>query len=140
MSGAKPPKNHFIAFVTEDAYLKGRHIKNPLNGQQIANMGILIERINALLMEPDCPGFFGVSSGYRPASINSAVGGALKSAHLSCEAIDLADPVGVIDKWLVQNPELLLKYDLYLESPTKTAGWCHLQTRRTKSGNRIFLP
>ncbi len=126
--------------ITEEAYLKGRHLKEPLNATQVANMGLLLERVNALLMEDSCPGFVGVTSGYRPASINSSVGGALKSAHLTCEAVDLADPTGEIDKWLVQNPELLIKHGLYLESPTKTSGWSHLQTRAPKSGNRIFLP
>lgn len=126
--------------VTEEEYLKGRHIKEPLNVAQVANMHALLEKINALLNEPGCPGYFGVTSGYRPASINASVGGALKSAHLTCEAIDLRDAAGQLDKWLLNNPELLIKYDLYLESPSKTAGWAHLQTRRPKSGNRVFLP
>lgn len=127
-------------YIKKDAYLKGRHVKDPLNVAQVSNMEALLETVNMLLNEPSCPGFFGVTSGYRPPSINSSVGGALKSAHLTCEAIDLADPVGLIDKWLIQNPELLIEYGLYLESPSKTPGWCHLQTRAPKSGNRVFLP
>lgn len=126
--------------ITPEDYLKGRDKNSPLNVSQGANMNELLDRINLLLNEPDCPGYFGVTSGYRPASINSAVGGALKSAHLTCEAIDLGDPAGLIDKWLLTTPELLLKYDLYLESPSKTPGWSHLATRRPKSGNRVFLP
>lgn len=127
-------------YITKDDYLKGRHVAAPLNAQQEANMEALIDVINLLLNEPTCPGYFGVSSGYRPASINSAVGGALKSAHLTCEAIDLRDAAGLIDKWLIKEAHLLEKYDLYLEAPSKTPGWCHLQTRKTRSGNRIFLP
>lgn len=127
-------------FVTKEDYLKGREIKDPLSATQIAHMENLIDTVNVLLNEEGCPGYFGVSSGYRPASINTEAGGALKSAHLTCQAIDLRDPAGVIDKWLFNNQELLIQYGLYLEEPSKTPGWSHLQTRSTKSGRRVFLP
>lgn len=82
-----------------------------------------------------------VSSGWRPVAINAATpGAAARSLHITCEAIDLYDPEGVIDDWCMSHIPELEYYKLYLEHPAATKGWCHLQTRAPRSGYRVFYP
>lgn len=98
----------------------------------------LAERVSKLLDEL---GFVTtVSSGFRTTAANKSANGAKRSAHQSGEAVDLWDPQGKIAQAVLADPSILEKYDLYMESPQHTNGWIHLSTRRTKSGNRIFLP
>lgn len=126
--------------ITEDEYLKKRDQKAPLSAIMRHNMQVLLKVVNQFLAHYKGV-YYGVSSGYRPEFINKGVqGAAKKSAHLTCEAVDLRDPDGKLARWCLENIELLIKLDLYLESPTKTPGWVHLQTRPTKSGNRVFQP
>ena len=65
--------------------------------------------------------------------------GSSKSAHKLGMAIDLVDH-GELDKWLDENPDVLIKYDLYREASVSTPGWCHLSTRKPMSGKRSFKP
>ena len=65
--------------------------------------------------------------------------GSSKSAHKLGMAIDLVDH-GELDKWLDENPDVLIKYDLYREASVSTPGWCHLSTRKPLSGKRTFKP
>ena len=84
-----------------------------------------------------------VSSGWRPRAINAATPGAARfSRHLTGEAIDIADPSGVIDAWCVCASSMiaLTRISLYLEHPSATPGWCHLQTVPPRSGKRMFFP
>jgi hypothetical protein len=81
-----------------------------------------------------------ISSGYRPASVNKAVGGAKKSNHMLCLACDFKDPTGEIDEFCLDNIKLLEELGLYLEDINSTPGWCHLQKVAPKSGRRIFIP
>ena len=82
-----------------------------------------------------------VSSGWRPVAINAATpGAAVRSMHITCEAIDLYDPEGVLDDWCMSHIPELEYHKLYLEHPAATKGWCHLQTRAPRSGNRVFYP
>jgi len=124
--------------ITPKDYLMGRDKAYPLDMTQALNMANLLSRLNHLFgrLKIDVT----VSSGYRPAAINAAVKGAKRSAHMSCEAIDLYDPKNEIGIMLKNNVKLLEEYDLYLETPSKTPGWLHLQTRRVASGNRVFHP
>jgi uncharacterized protein YcbK (DUF882 family) len=108
----------------------------PLDGVQLGNAIKLLEKINALFVELEIVPY--LTSGYRPGHWNKAAGGSEKSAHLSCEAIDIDDQFGKIKKKITL--ELLEKYDLYMEDGSKTLTWIHLQTRKTRSGKRIFLP
>ena len=66
----------------------------------------------------------------------------MSSQHLSFEAIDIADPKGELYKWLQDNPDVLEKADMYVESGT--VGWVHLQCRPFASykpgGTRFFKP
>lgn len=62
------------------------------------------------------------------------------SKHLSCQAVDLADPNNELDVLLDQKEALLEEYGLYREHPDYTKGWVHLQTVAPGSGLRTFKP
>lgn len=94
------------------------------------------------------------SSGWRPISHHLAIYAGMGipkekvpmgSAHLSCEAIDVLDPSKDIGRLATEI--LLEECDLYMESLSVThksmdpsGRWVHFQTKKTASGNRIFLP
>lgn len=69
---------------------------------------------------------------------NRAIGGALNSNHCKGLAVDIRDIDGSIKDLMTE--QVLKELDLYMEHPSKTKGWCHLQVIPPKSGNRIFLP
>jgi hypothetical protein len=82
-----------------------------------------------------------VSSGWRPPQINRQVkNAAVRSKHMTGEAIDLYDPDGLIDEYLLARPEPLVALGLYQEHPSATKGWAHVQIVPPKSGRRIFYP
>lgn len=83
-----------------------------------------------------------VSSGWRPAAVNAATpGAAVRSLHMSCEAIDLYDPDGDLDEWLLASADTVLRdVGLWLEHPAATKGWAHVQIRPPRSGRRVFYP
>lgn len=110
----------------------------PPTMQMLMNSDVLLKRINELqeLMQVQ----FTVSSGYRPGHYNTSAGGAEHSPHLTCEAIDLHDRDGIIKHKLQSNTPYLAQLGLYMEWPTSTPSWCHLQTRRPGSGSLIFHP
>lgn len=104
-----------------------------------ANAAITVNRANLLLHE------FGesrnVNSGWRPPSINAATpGAAKKSLHMTGEAVDISDDDGTLDEWCMNNQATLARIGLWLEHPSSTPRWCHLQTVAPKSGNRVFFP
>lgn len=83
-----------------------------------------------------------VTSGWRPADINAATpGAAVRSLHMTCEAIDLYDPDGDLDEWLLASADTVLRdLALWLEHPAATKGWAHVQTKPPRSGRRVFYP
>jgi LAS superfamily LD-carboxypeptidase LdcB len=82
-----------------------------------------------------------VNSGWRPAAVNKATAGAApRSKHMTGQAIDISDPDGDLDDWCMEHPEVLQTIGLWLEHPSATKGWTHLQTCPPKSGKRIFHP
>ena len=115
-------------------YLMGRDKDHPLTMAQAYNMADLLARVNWLISKVG--GEYLVTSGYRPAAINAAVGGARLSAHTTCQAVDLAG--NELARELQKNTQLLEECGLYLEHPDYTARWSHLQARPTK--NRVFRP
>lgn len=127
----------------EDYFGRVSHIEAPSAEVQV-NAGVLLARVNALLS--DLPPFEAVmdvrvNSGWRPASYNAGVpGAAVRSKHITGEAIDLADPDGELDEYLFQHQEVLAAHGLWLEHPAATKGWCHVQTVPPRSGNRVFFP
>jgi hypothetical protein len=125
-------------YFTEKEYLMGRDKTDPLTDEQKANMQALLEALDKLREAFGKP--MHISSGYRPASVNKAVGGAKKSNHMLCLACDFKDPTGEIDEFCLDNLKLLKELGLYLESPNHTVGWCHVQLKAPSSGNRVFIP
>lgn len=130
--------------ITEQKYLMGREKEYPLDEVKTKNMKNLLKEVNGLLSFLNTTK--DLSSGYRPGKYNKAAGGSQRSAHLSCEAIDLIDDSN-FGEFLKSNQELLIKFNLYLEEPAFTVKikkdgtaikWVHLQTRPTK--NRVFIP
>lgn len=84
-----------------------------------------------------------INSGWRPPQVNAATpGSAPNSKHMSGQAVDLYDPDGDLDEWAmsVDGLETLTKLGLWMEHPSATKGWCHLQTVPPRSGNRVFYP
>lgn len=122
--------------ISRDEVLMGRDKDAPLTEEQEANLEVLLTALNKLRKAYGKPMI--VTSGYRPPSVNAAVGGAKKSSHMSCQACDFRDHDGSLDEWCLENLDVLEECGLYLESPLHTPGWCHLQTRQTK--NRVFIP
>lgn len=86
---------------------------------------------------------WGINSGWRPAAINAAIrGAALRSKHMTAEAIDIGDEDDALDTWLLTEAgqKALEQCGLWLEHPDATPRWCHVQTRAPRSGNRVFRP
>lgn len=84
-----------------------------------------------------------VNSGWRPQAINGQVkGAAVRSKHITGQACDLYDPEGEIDTYLMSEPGLrvLSAAGLWLEHPSATKGWSHVQTVPPRSGHRVFYP
>lgn len=106
-----------------------------------------VSRVNLLLMDFEAanPGAAQstVNSGWRPPSVNAGVpGAAVKSKHLTAQAVDLRDDDGELDRWLTTPAgyNALINHGLYAEHADATPRWCHLQTVAPRSGNRIFRP
>jgi len=117
----------------------GRDVKYPITQDMEANLHKLLLAVNKLgaAYWPNLE----VSSGYRPPEINASVAGAAKkSKHQVCLAVDFKDPDGTVDKFCMDNLELLEEAGLWLESPDHTPGWCHVQCVPPKSGKRVFIP
>ena len=80
-----------------------------------------------------------ITSGWRPRTVNVLVpGAAIKSNHILGCAVDLEDMDGELDAYCMANKHVLEDFELYLEHPESTIGWCHLQTVPPGSGNRVF--
>ena len=47
---------------------------------------------------------------------------------------------GEIDAWCMDHLDFLAEAGLWLEHPSATKGWCHLQQVPPKSGRRVFYP
>lgn len=116
----------------------GREVANPLTTECYHNLDKLLEALNKFRV------IYGkimvVTSGYRPAAINAAAGGAKASNHMICLAADFRDPDGSLDSYCLNHPEILEQCGLWQEHPDSTPGWAHLQCVPPKSGNRVFRP
>lgn len=69
--------------------------------------------------------------------------GAPSSAHKEGLAIDLYDPLGAIDSWLLSSDGAKKCYTdlgIYFEAFTDTPGWTHWTLRKPLSGQRFFKP
>ena len=66
--------------------------------------------------------------------------GAPKSNHKKGLAVDIYDPYNQLDLWCMNNHAILEELGLWLEHPSSTKGWCHVQAVPPRSNNRVFLP
>lgn len=139
--------------ITTEMYYRGRDRLYPqdLTPTIKANVARTLVAVNALVaaLERDKVGIechpvtkTPVSSGWRPPAINAATpNAAVRSKHMTGEAIDLFDPDGAIDDWCLKNRKRLkAEFGLYLEHPSATKGWCHVQIAPPRSGNTVFYP
>jgi hypothetical protein len=84
-----------------------------------------------------------VSSGWRPPTVNASTpNAATNSKHMTGEAVDLYDPDGDLDEWLLTDDgqAALKRVGLWMEHPASTRGWSHLQIVPPRSGRRVFYP
>jgi hypothetical protein len=121
--------------IKPEEIIMGRDKEFPLDLPLLNNLASLLAGINYLRGRYGRP--LTVTSGFRPGHFNK---GATLSAHLTLEAVDLADANGDFAKWCLENLKELETAGLYMEDPTFTRRWVHLQTRKPKTGNRVFKP
>ncbi len=137
--------------ITIDDYWMGRdkQFAQDLTDAIRENAVETVSRVNLLLFHATKAGLILVSgdkrslvqSGWRPPAVNSATpNAAVKSRHMTGQACDVSDPTGELDKWCMSNQGILKEIGLWLEHPSATPRWCHLQTVPPKSGNRVFYP
>lgn len=140
--------------ITLTEYFMGRDVIFPeaLTPEIKANAAMTVGKVNSLLavMEAEGMKFEAhpvsqslVSSGWRPPQINRQVKGAApKSKHMTGQAVDLYDPEGDIDNFLMsgQGQSVLASLGLWLEHPSATKSWSHLQIVPPRSQLRIFYP
>lgn len=127
-----------IRLITLDEYLMGRDHLYPISDELRQNAEDTVHKVNILLSA--FGKFRNVTSGYRPKAINDQIKMSAKhSLHETCQACDLRDWDGRLDRFCVENQNILGSIGLWLESPTDTKGWCHLQTMPPLSGHRIFI-
>ena len=140
--------------LTVTEYLMGREKKyaTSLSVQILKNAEVLVGKLNRLLARADDAGVtFEINpvtktilnSGWRPPAVNATTkGAAVNSKHMTGEAVDVYDPDGDLDEWLLSEDgqEALEDIGLWMEHPAATKGWSHLQTKPPRSGRRIFYP
>lgn len=131
--------------ITLDEYFGDKPDRFPQDYTEeiIHNAAELISRVNDLLDRiPDhYYRWEGIASGWRPRSYNATIPGAAKnSKHITAQAIDIRDVEGDLDNTLYVRQAFLVTANLYMEHPSATKGWCHLQTVSPRSGNRVFYP
>jgi hypothetical protein len=140
--------------ITIEEYFMGRRekYKKDYLPEYEVNAKDLLSRVNPLLekvaliatwvdfeLHPENKSL--VSSGWRPPAVNAKTpNSALKSKHMTCNAIDIYDPDGDIDDFLMGNERLLQEFGLSMEHASATKGWCHLQNIPPKSGKSIYYP
>jgi len=141
--------------ITLQQYWRGRdkthgHLLTPelrANAQRtvdVANELLPLAQAGGVMLTPGQWGM--VRSGWRPPDINAGTKGAsATSLHMQCLALDAEDPYGLLAAWCFANWRTVLKdLGLWMEHPTATPTWCHVQLRAqgsfAKTGLRYFYP
>jgi len=97
----------------------------------------LVDKLNQIREAYGKP--IGLTNAFRCPIHNAAVGGAKASKHMFGFAADVADGKGDFAKWIASR---LDHFDVWIEEPTQTIGWCHVQCVPypgwTKGMSRIF--
>jgi hypothetical protein len=138
--------------ITVAEYYMGRDVQfsNELTAELRANAEETVKRTNALIAALESDGVdvlvnpvtkSQLTSGWRPKIVNQTTfGAALHSNHTTCQASDIFDPHGDIDNWCMNNQTKLADLGLWLEHPSSTKGWSHVQIVAPRSGHRVFYP
>lgn len=142
------------AQITLANYWMGRDKTHPMDlGTQVyRNAEVLVGLVNKLLPMAEADGVKFeihprtksiISSGWRPPAINSSTkGAAVNSKHMTGEAMDIYDPDGDFDEWLISDrgQQAMKDLGIWHENPAATKGWAHVQSKPPKSGRRTFYP
>lgn len=122
---------------------KRRGIANMPTEAHIANLKLLAEKV----FEPirnnfRCP--IHISSGYRSAELNKAVGGAATSQHSSGEAIDIdmdGSPNGVTNKMVFDYIKKYLEFDqlIWEFGSAENPDWVHVSYESTGKQRKQVL-
>lgn len=131
---------YFTDFVTKVD--RRKQYASQFTPELLANAQKLLIQVNALLNDLGIKSA-AVSSGWRPPTLNAATPNAAKNSyHQICLAVDILDNAKQDLAHLVASrPDLLKKYNLWLESPGSTKNWAHLDLGvRTDRPSRVFLP
>lgn len=121
--------------MTVDDITRGTRIPFDLQLNLSRLMGALLA-LEAAYVKAGGTSFI-VTSGYRDSAKNAAAGGRPKSAHMTCEAADIADVNHKLREWICKNPIQLDEAGLYMARPETYPTHIHLQTR--KASQRIFI-
>lgn len=134
-------KNLSLAEVTRSETAKRRGISNMPTDAHIANFKLLAEKVFQPIRD-----HFGVpihiSSGYRSAALNKAIGGAASSQHCSGEAIDIdMDGTSVTNAQIFNYIKDNLEFDqLIWEFGTDTnPDWVHVSYESTGKQRKQML-
>lgn len=136
--------------ITLANYWMGRDAEYPLamSPDIEHNAGIWVSVVNGWLLEvpPDLlvidPGTGSlIHSGWRPPAVNAKTPKAAKnSKHMTGQAGDLYGPGNRLAQWAFNHQDTLKRHGLWMEHPSATTTWLHLQTIPPPSGNRVFYP
>lgn len=127
--------------ITFEQFWRGRDVTHARDLTQRIRDNAAVTMARAIMLLEAAGVSTTISSGWRPPAINAGVkGAAAKSKHMTGEAIDLADPKGDLGRWCLENLATLERLGLWLEHPSKTPTWVHLQIVPPGSGRRVFYP
>jgi len=140
--------------ITVADYFMGRREQYPLaiSPDIERNAAVTVELANRLLEHASNHGVTmdrhpvnksQVSSGWRPPALNANTPNAApNSKHMTGQALDIYDPDGDLDAWLMttEGQAALTSIGIWIEHPSATKGWCHIQIVPPRSGHRVFYP
>lgn len=130
--------------MTREEVIKNEHFPTEYED----NLNILLERINKL--QSLHPTFkFIITSGFRSMETHLRIYKEkgitdknkipMKSKHLTCQAVDIADAKFFLTNWCKENEEVLKEIGLWCEDDV-TVKRLHLQIVPPTSGKRWFKP
>jgi hypothetical protein len=127
--------------ISKNEVLMGRDKTYPQDytkeiSDNIDKMLIVLNKIRSAYGKP-----MTVSSGWRPAAVNSKLANAgKKSNHMLGLACDFKDADGQLKDWVIANLKLMADLGVYIEDFNYTKGWVHFQIVPPKSKKRVFIP
>lgn len=147
--GVRIPMKEIIKisdYITASGRYMDRLQHSELTDEVKDNARKLLAVVNQLLDELGIKSA-NVTSGFRPSNVNkNTPGAAKKSLHQQGLAVDMLDDKDqTLAKLIQSKPEMLKKYNLWLEDPEATVGkqtcWVHLDLgSRVDRPSRTFKP